>query len=105
MQLIQTSLLISLMNNMMNEEQPYLPQGFPNALLAKEAPANPAANPKAAFCRVCPPKIRLLVFLFLLPPLVHGLNNWLAKYWVATPRAAPAAPASIALFPVKNLVL
>jgi len=33
------------------------------------------------------------------------LNNWLAKYCAATPRAAPAAPASIALLPVKNLVL
>jgi len=29
----------------------------------------------------------------------------LAKYCAATPRAAPAAPASTALLPVKNLVL
>jgi len=29
----------------------------------------------------------------------------LAKYWVATPRAAPAAPASTALLPVKKRVL
>merc|ERR1712099_88934 len=39
------------------------------------------------------PKIRLLVplvLVFLVPPLfLHGLNTWLAKYWV----------------PVKNLVL
>ena len=42
--------------------------------------------------------------LFLVPPLVQGLKIWLAKYWAPTPRAAPAAPASIALLPVKNLV-
>ena len=33
----------------------------------------------------------------------HGLGTWLAKYWVPSPRAAPQAVESIALFPVKNL--
>ena len=84
----------------------YLPQGFPRALLTRAAPANPAANPSAPLARVCPPNILLFVFLLLplVPPLVQGLNIWLAKYWVATPRAAPAAPASTALLPVKKRV-
>ena len=55
-----------------------------------------------------PEKIRLLVpfvLLFLVPPLfLHGLNTWLAKYWVPAPRAAPQAAESRAWLPVKNLV-
>ena len=55
------------------------------------------------------PKILLLVplvLLFLVPPLfLHGLNTWLAKYWVPAPRAAPQAAESMAWLPVKNLVL
>merc|ERR1719312_1556223 len=83
----------------------YLPQGLPRALLTRAAPANPAANPRAPLARVCPPNILLFVLLLpLVPPLVQGLNIWLAKYWVATPRAAPAAPASTALLQVKNQV-
>ena len=83
----------------------YLPQGLPRALLTRAAPANPAANPKAPLARVCPPNILLFVLLLpLVPPLVQGLNIWLAIYWVATPRAAPAAPASTALLPVKKQV-
>ena len=56
------------------------------------------------------PKIRLLVLaplvlLFLVPPrFLHGLNTWLAKYWVPAPRAAPQAAESMAWLPVKNLV-
>ena len=54
------------------------------------------------------PKILLLVplvLLFLVPPLfLHGLNTWLAKYWVPAPRAAPQAAESMAWLPVKNLV-
>merc|ERR1719370_1393784 len=84
----------------------YLPHGFPRALLTRAAPANPAANPRAPLVSVCPPNILLFVFLLppLVPPLVQGLNIWLAKYCVATPRAAPAAPASTALLPVKKRV-
>ena len=54
------------------------------------------------------PKILLLVpllLLFLVPPLfLHGLNTWLAKYWVPAPRAAPQAAESMAWLPVKNRV-
>ena len=46
-----------------------------------------------------------MVLLVLVPPrFLHGLNTWLAKYWVPAPRAAPQAAESIAWLPVKNLV-
>merc|ERR1719435_787871 len=86
----------------------YNPAANPRALFTRAAPANPAANPRAPLAKVCPPNILLFVFLLLpplVPPLVQGLNIWLAKYWEATPRAAPAAPASTALLPVKKRVL
>merc|ERR1719322_1792871 len=59
--------------------------------------------PKGSF--QFPPKILLLVFWFLVPPLVHGLKTWFAINCPATPAAAPASPASRAPLPVKNLVL
>ena len=85
-----------------------LPQGLPWALLTRLAPANPAAAPS----RKLPapellPKILLLVAVFWprVPPRVrHGLNSELATNCAATPAAAPAAPASMAWLPVKNLV-
>merc|ERR1712203_268040 len=80
------------------------------AFRATEAAANPPRNPRIPLSMLELPKIRLLVLaplvlLFLVPPrFLHGLNTWLAKYWVPAPRAAPQAAESIAWLPVKNLV-
>ena len=104
--LLQSFLSLTLFKIDFLTQMIYLPQGLPRALLTRAAPAKPAANPRAPLARVCPPNILLFVCLLLplVPPLVQGLNIWLAKYWVATPRAAPAAPASTALLPVKKRV-
>ena len=90
-------------NNMIKKVDLYFPHGFPRALFAKDAPANPATAPRRKLL-VLLPKILLFVFWFLVPPLVQGLKIWLAIYWPATPAAAPARPASTAPLPVKNLV-
>merc|ERR1712183_393334 len=67
--------------------------------------ANPARKPRAPFCIVSPLTKRVLVLELdpLVPPL-QGLRICLPMNWAAAPSAAPAAPASIALLPVNNLV-